>query len=605
MKEQKDISKKYPLPKKFERLFPETSRYQEYKDRRWYREDDEEYEHFSPHLEIDKLWRRLSDLTTDSLGPDLLRCLFYNLETDNARIKEIQDLSRYLSKESKLCTALTRIRNFPRYTRDDFDETGGSPVPLNVLNEYESQIERVLSALENSPPRHPFFQKIKDEFLIERQAIAKTKRNANSHYTLRAELSAKVIKVKDDWKKRGYRLEVVINPSGSIIAGDEHRGNSSSLRIRKKRSMTLFGERIDTREIARGFKTGVEKMCKDNKLIFKPGEEVEIHALIRMEQEDVGKYSSTIFYRLKKEGKVVEQEVKSAGSGLFPLAYMLRREEERKIGEDIFPIAERISHYNDLFIDLHELGRHGQISRALLKKGATFPTISDNSAEQMIMKNMKCPLLTLIKEPREVVPNNVDLRNDHHFIITTGANRNGKTVYSIGIAQNYMLGQASFPVFADKNSRLYPRSSIVAKFSDNRGSLEEGTSRYSADCIELAKGLSEIIPNSLLILDEVGTGTAPSDAVQTLTNVFGLLARLKDVSIIANTHYYDLVEELKERFHQIATIAFNFSKQHKATYKATPGVATTSEGIIIANKSGLSKKDLEKILLKWEEKGIA
>jgi DNA mismatch repair protein MutS2 len=277
---------------------------------------------------------------------------------------------------------------------------------------------------------------------------------------------------------------------------------------------------------------------------------------------------------------------------------------EREMGisyEILLPLEARVLFFSKLFSDLRELGRISKLCEKLVSEhGAKYLEIADGGDTQIRMDSMRPPQLVLAG--KKVVANDVNMGIGNNVAILTGANGNGKSVYAISMAQNIVMAQAGLPIFA-RNATLVPRTNILSKFGDYEGNIEDGESRHTADCLAIANLLHKIGERDYVYLDEMGTGTDPEDSEVTLGRVFDLLKINIGSVFVSSTHYKDFARGLLEKHPEVNALAFEFDSRNRRTFRATPGIATTSGGDIVAQRKGLSQKDLDKIAKKWEENG--
>ena len=568
------------------------------------------YKPFNEHLEIDKLEGHLLHLIRGMEVHELSK-LIYNLETDLQKIIFRQDLSKYLLEQPTLLEKLSRIE--PIHIEGSEEHVYS---PMKVFKEYKHEISNILEGIESVSKQHPYFAAIQKKFMDELELIVKAEKSIETHYELRADFHAHIKKERKypNWKGNlELTHNVKIDDNYTVFVSESIREKTEFIRKKKTKelrnqysnSLNICGVNFRWSEITEGIIAHAKKILSANNYKFKENETVDMHRVFNVEQKSLGKYETTGIYTLQKSDKVMTETIHSKSSQGLPFHLGFFNAEEYNVRDIIEPIAKKAKEHQRLFEDLMNLAAHAKLSKELLSRGATFAEYSTDPSQQIVMKNMRCPLLMLQKyeQPKEIIPNDVNITNEGNVVFLTGAGFNGKSTYGIAIAQNLVLAQASLPGFFSYG-KIHPRSQFLTLFSDYKGNMESGESKHTKDCVDLRKVLENIIPHSYVFIDEVGTGTDPQEGKELGYEIFESLANLKDVAVVGSTHYKDMVRELVAKYKNISPIAFNFDKNNKPTYKGLVGqVATTSAGRFIAEQRGLGEKDFDNFKKEWEEKG--
>src|SRR6516162_4755640 len=151
---------------------------------------------------------------------------------------------------------------------------------------------------------------------------------------------------------------------------------------------------------------------------------------------------------------------------------------------------------------------------------ACMPEFSDR--EELKLESLRHPVLEdkLRKEKRAIVPMTLTLGGEERVLLISGPNTGGKTVALKTTGMAALAAQSGIPVAAQR--ALLPLFDNVLVDIGDEQSIAADLSTFSAHMLNLKTMLEEATPNSLVLVDEMGTGTAPEEgaalAVALLTN---------------------------------------------------------------------------------------
>jgi DNA mismatch repair protein MutS2 len=181
------------------------------------------------------------------------------------------------------------------------------------------------------------------------------------------------------------------------------------------------------------------------------------------------------------------------------------------------------------------------------------------------------------------------------LIIVTGPNSGGKTrlLQAIGLAQ--LLAQSGFYVPAQSATMAWRTGLFVSGYEESVVDQDEG--RLGAELVRIRGVFERIRPDQLVILDELCSGTNPSEAEALICLVLELLGRFKPQAFIT-THFLEFARGLSES-PPIPIMSFlqaQLDARQKPTYQFIPGVATTSLAAQTAARLGVTREDLEAVI---------
>lgn len=195
------------------------------------------------------------------------------------------------------------------------------------------------------------------------------------------------------------------------------------------------------------------------------------------------------------------------------------------------------------------------------------------------------PLLILKMGQQNVVPMSVEVGKDFFTLVITGPNAGGKTVALKTIGLMILMIQIGMPIPANEDSEvpLFPK--LLVDIGD-RQSLEKDLSTFSAHIVRLKEILQQADSNSLVLFDELGTGTDPKEGAALAISILSQLTERKVVTV-ATTHH----GELKAFAHtsggvENASMEFNLENL-QPNYRLRVGIPGSSYAFEIARRYGL------------------
>lgn len=193
------------------------------------------------------------------------------------------------------------------------------------------------------------------------------------------------------------------------------------------------------------------------------------------------------------------------------------------------------------------------------------------------------------------VPCDLAPRQPNATVVVTGPNSGGKTrmLQAVGIAQ--MLGQAGLFVPA-RRARLPLAGGLFVSLIEHT-SADETEGRLGAELRRIRRLFEEVRPGSLILLDELCSGTNPSEAVGIVSLVLDLLQGLHSTALVT-THFLDYARNLAQDppYPELELLRVVTSDDHVPTYQFAPGVADTSLASETARRMGVTFEDLADLL---------
>jgi DNA mismatch repair protein MutS2 len=221
---------------------------------------------------------------------------------------------------------------------------------------------------------------------------------------------------------------------------------------------------------------------------------------------------------------------------------------------------------------------------------ACMPEVSVNG--ELKLEAARHPVLEdkLRKEERAIVGMSLALGGEERVLVISGPNTGGKTVALKTTGLAAMSAQAGIPVAAQR--ALLPLFERVLVDIGDEQSIAADLSTFSSHLLNLKSMLEVATPNSLVLADEMGTGTAPEEGAalaEALLEEF----RKKKCLVLATTHH-DQLKAYASTTPGVVNAAVEFDEVNlRPTYRLIVGVPGGSSGIAIAKRLGLAKEIIE------------
>lgn len=263
-----------------------------------------------------------------------------------------------------------------------------------------------------------------------------------------------------------------------------------------------------------------------------------------------------------------------------------KEEVERILSEFSSEAANFSNAITDSYKTLVELSLLFAKANLAYKMRAVVPKINTNG--KISLKNARHPLIS----NERVVPISVNLGYGYNTLVITGPNTGGKTVTLKTVGLLSLMALCGLMIPCDDGSEICVWDQVLVDIGDEQ-SIEQSLSTFSSHMVNVISILEKATPFSLVLIDELGSGTDPIEGAALAKSILISLLK-KGAKTISTTHYAELKTYAVEA-ENVENASCEFDVENmRPTYKLIVGIPGRSNAFSITQRLGMDKSIIDR-----------
>lgn len=301
-------------------------------------------------------------------------------------------------------------------------------------------------------------------------------------------------------------------------------------------------------------------------------------------------------YKYKIEGNFVDKSLKGGTVFIEPFSVakycekinLLKIDEEKEVSKILYELSDRIYQYRELFVENSRIIEKMDFIFSKAKMSYELDCIEPqiNTEREVFMDKARHPLM----DAKEYVPLDFSLGKDTKGMVITGPNTGGKTLVLKTVALNCMMAQCGLHIPCNK-ANICMNLNYLFDIGDGQN-IWQNLSTFSSHISNIIGIINDISEESFVFLDELGSGTDPSEGMGIAIAILEKLIEKKCLFLVT-THFPEVKKYVSHQdYVEVAKMEFD-KNTLKPMYKLIIGEAGESYAFYIAYKLGLPKDILQ------------
>ncbi|MEH7181178.1 endonuclease MutS2 [Neobacillus vireti] len=494
-------------------------------------------------LEVQEIKKRIAEFALTNEGKEKV----YNL-TPSTNVKQIE---AWLSEVTEAVDILTKSSSVPVHG------LGGMEQLLSKLNKGTALRPEQLSKL------HEFLDccgKMR-RFMKDKVYYAPRVTSYVEVIEELPELESEIIRCIRNGRVDDYASKELLKTRKQIAIHEERLKEKTMQLIRSNKYKTYLQENVVSQRDGR-YVIPIKKEYR-SKIKGSVLDTSASGSTLFIEPEEIVQYQEQLTW-LRADEDVEVQKVLSYLTGLV---------EEKE--QQLCLAIETMVHYDFLF------------AKAKYSRSINGVKVQVNNDQHIKLIHAKHPLLG-----DKAVALSVEMNDGQNALVITGPNTGGKTVTIKTVALLTLMVQYGLHIPADEKSNLSIFQRILVDIGDGQ-SITENLSTFSSRIVNIIEILKDTNDQTLVLLDELGSGTDPGEGMGLATAILEQLFN-KGATLLATTHYSE-IKEFAEEHPGFINGSMEFDLETLSpTYRLTIGKGGESQAFAIALKLGIHPKIIER-----------
>lgn len=400
-----------------------------------------------------------------------------------------------------------------------------------------------------------------------------------------------------DWRKRCEGESTSLDPLFEVLTPNRELENTIDNAILSEEELadSASAELASLRRKINQAKLRVRERL--DQLIKSPTQSKYLQEALVTQRD--GRFVVPVKSEYRSEIKGLVHDTSSSGATLFiePMAVVeanneirvLQAKEKQEVDRIIMELSVKVGEFAESIIysyrSLVEIDLYFAKASLAYKMKATVPNILQTG--EIDLKRARHPLI----DPEKVVPIDVNLGKDFNTLVITGPNTGGKTVTLKTMGLLTLMAMCGLMLPVAENSSISVYKKVLVDIGDEQ-SIEQSLSTFSAHMTNIVSIIEEADSDSLVLIDELGSGTDPVEGAALAISIMERLA-MYGAKVGATTHYAE-IKEYALQTPGVCNASCEFDVETlKPTYRLLIGIPGKSNAFAISQRLGLPEEIIE------------